>query len=59
MKPTFEYVNSILRLDPETGFLYWKVTGRGKQAKKPAGGYDGSKYYRVQIDGYGDVFEQK
>lgn len=47
---TFDKINSLLRLDEETGNLYWKIPGRGRQMKKPAGSMDNRGYITLTID---------
>ena len=46
----YDYINSLLRLDPDTGFLYWKKPGHGRQMNKPVGSTDRRGYVTVTID---------
>lgn len=50
----FLVFDKLFRLDPETGFIFWKVGGRGRGIGKRAGGYKSNslnEYRRVWIDG--------
>lgn len=47
---SFEEINNLLSLDPETGFLYWKQPGRGRQLGKPAGTIDRRGYVTLTIN---------
>jgi len=46
----FEFIDNLLSLDPDTGFLYWKVPGKGRQMGKPAGTADSRGYITLTIN---------
>ncbi len=48
--PTFNYLNSLLRYEPNTGFLYWKIRGRGRRQGIPVGGINSYGYVQISID---------
>jgi hypothetical protein len=50
MELTYKEVNEILRLDLETGKLYWKVNKPGRQLHKEAGHCDKTGYRRICIN---------
>ena len=43
----YERFNENLRYEPETGFLYWKVGGKGKRKGKRAGNTNGHHGYKT------------
>ena len=50
LRLSYEQVNKLLKLDPETGFLYWRIPGRGRQMGRPAGSRDRRGYITLRID---------
>lgn len=50
MRKDFEYYDNILSLDPDTGFLYWKIPGKGRKRDKPAGSADRRGYITLTIE---------
>jgi hypothetical protein len=52
VRATFERVNELLRYEPETGKLYWKISRKGvKGAGSEAGGLNCDGYITVGIEG--------
>lgn len=47
IKYSFDYINSQVRYEPETGFLFWRGTGTGKKIGRPAGGNFGIGYISI------------
>lgn len=50
--PTFGYINSHLRYEPETGLLFWKKAGQGRHfdPSKPTGCKNGGGYMEIRLD---------
>lgn len=46
----YEQATALFRYDEETGFLWWKKTGMGRQISKPVGCMDHLGYKRVMVD---------
>jgi hypothetical protein len=44
-----QYLSSILRYDPDTGLIYWKVLRPGVKVGDQIGWYDKNGYRRVQL----------
>ena len=47
----FDDVNAVLRYDPETGVLWWKVPGKGRVLSRPAGNLAPNGYRYVRVAG--------
>lgn len=50
---TWEYINSLLRYDPMTGYVYWKVNRARRRTEGKRAGYNNTKYRRIEINGIG------
>jgi hypothetical protein len=48
---SIEYLNRILRVDPETGILYWKIKRSNRKAGSIAGRSSPRGYVNISIDG--------
>jgi hypothetical protein len=46
----FVKFDNLFRYDEETGQLFWKVRGRGRQLNRPAGNYNDQGYRIVMIE---------
>lgn len=47
---TFEYVDSLLRYEPETGLLFWKIPRRNCRLDRPVGGGNSYGYIQISIN---------
>ena len=50
MGKTFDYINSQLRYEPDTGLLFWKVRGGGRRVNRPAGGVEVNGYIVIAVN---------
>ena len=48
---SFDDVNAVLRYDPATGDLWWKVPGKGRVLSRPAGNLAPNGYRYVRVSG--------
>lgn len=51
MRPTWEYVDQVLRYDTATGHFWWKQRGGGRRMWRPAGSKHSSGYWHVWVGG--------
>lgn len=49
--PPRERLQSIFRYDPDSGHLFYREPGAGRQLNRPAGSVTGQGYRHVKIDG--------
>lgn len=49
--PSIEELKTLFRYDPDSGEIFWIVSGKGKIKKKAAGTLENTGYYGIMIEG--------